>query len=98
MDNEGLVLSALERIEKRLDKQEEKMDSFIETINAMKVNAAGCNAHFEELDRQVETVSGRGEKNIDRANDFFTLAKNIAWVVGIIAVAVAALVKLGVIE
>lgn len=67
-------------------------------LRDIEIRAAKCDAHFEEIDRQVEGVEGRGAKTIDRANDALTLAKNIAWIVGIIAAAVIALVKSGVVE
>jgi len=77
MENESLILSALERIEKRQDKFDEKLDAITETVNAMKVNAAGCNAHFEEIDRQVEALETKDEKRVESVGTKIGIATGV---------------------
>jgi folate-dependent phosphoribosylglycinamide formyltransferase PurN len=48
--------------EKRLDRIEAKIDALTEAVNTMRINAAGCAAHFEEHDRQLESIEVSQEK------------------------------------
>lgn len=84
MEPYELMLASLERIEKRLDKQEEKMDMMVENVNTMKVNAAGCSAHFEEVDRQVEALEKAPEKRQSNAEARIGIVGSIVAIIAVV--------------
>ena len=63
--------------EKRLDRIETKIDALTEAVNSMKVTAAGCSAHFEEHDRQLESLECAGEKKRESAGAIVGIATGI---------------------
>jgi len=63
--------------EKRLDRIEAKIDALTEAVNSMRVNAAGCAAHFEENDRQLEALEGAGEKRRESAGTWVGIVSGI---------------------
>ena len=63
--------------EKRLDRIEAKIDALAEAVNSMKVNAAGCSAHFEEHDRQLESLECASEKKRESTGTIVGIATGI---------------------